>query len=108
MGDRGGRSETMKRAVLVIAMVGMVIGLGLGFAPVNHEPKVNCGSAFLPKAEAKDTGLGGRIDRGLDKLTGEAVGDRCHRAQQERRTLAVAVLIGSLCLGVAGYLVVRT
>ena len=98
----------MKRVVLVIALLGLVIGLGLGFAPVNHDPKVNCGSAFVPKAEAKDTGLGGKIDRALDKLTGEAVGERCHRAQQDRRTVTVAVLIGSLCLGVAGYLMMRT
>jgi len=97
----------MKRGVLVIALIGLVIGLGLGFAPVNKDSKINCGSAFRPKAEAKDTGLGGKIDRALDKLTGEAVGKQCHQAQQERRTEAVAVLIASLCLGVAGYVVVR-
>jgi hypothetical protein len=97
----------MKRGVLLIALLGLVIGLGLGFAPVKHGSKVNCGSAFRPKAEAIDTGLGGRIDRALDKLTGEAVGRQCHQAQQERRTVVVALLIGSVCLGVGGYVVMR-
>jgi len=97
----------MKLGLLLIALLGMVIGLGLGLAPVASNSKVDCGSAFRPKAEAKDTGLGGKVDRALDKLTGEAVGKQCHQKQQERRTVAVAVLIGSLCLGAAGYVVLR-
>ena len=89
--------------------VGTTLGpaRALGFTPVKNDSKIDCGSAFRPKAEAKDTGLGGRIDRALDKLTGEAVGKQCHQAQQDRRTMAVAVLIGSLCLGVAGYVIMR-
>ena len=97
----------MKRGVLLVALLGVIIGLGLGFAPVKNDSKINCGSAFRPKAEAKDTGLGGKIDRALDKLTGKYVGEQCHQAQQNRRTVAVAVLIGSLSLGVIGYMVMR-